>query len=79
MLAEAPDKMDGKAPTPAANHLLDVDEDSPLLEEDSAQVFHTFVAKKLLLCKRARPDLQTAVAFLTTRVSGRPVRTTTRS
>ena len=68
MLAETPKEMDGKAPTPAANHLFDVDEDSPLLEEARAQVFHTFVAKTLFLCKRARPDLQTAVAFLTTRV-----------
>jgi hypothetical protein len=30
--------------------------------------FHTYVAKTLFLCKRARPDLQTAVAFLCTRV-----------
>lgn len=30
--------------------------------------FHTYVAKCLFLCKRARPDIQTAVAFLTTRV-----------
>ena len=44
MLAEAPDEMDGKAPTPAANHLFDVDEDSPLLEEDRAQEFLTSVA-----------------------------------
>ena len=60
MLAEAPDEMDGKAPTPAANHLFDVDEDFPLLEEVRAQVFHTFVVKTLFFCKRARPDLQTA-------------------
>ena len=30
--------------------------------------YHTFVAKSLFLCKRGRPDIQTAVAFLTTRV-----------
>ena len=68
MLAEAPDEMDGEVPTPAANHLFDIDEDSPSLDEDRAQVFLTFVAKTLFLCKRVRPDLQTAVAFLTTRV-----------
>ena len=28
--------------------------------------FHHNVAKLLFLCKRARPDLQTAVAFLST-------------
>ena len=49
MLAEAPDEMDGKAPTLAANHNFDIDEDSPLLDEDRAQVFHTFVAKDAIL------------------------------
>jgi hypothetical protein len=31
-------------------------------------VFHNFVARSLNLTKRARPDIHTAVAFLTTRV-----------
>ncbi len=31
-------------------------------------MLHTYVAKTLFLCKRARPDLQTVVAFLCTRV-----------
>ena len=30
--------------------------------------FQTYVVKCLFLCKRARPDIQTTVAFLTTRV-----------
>jgi hypothetical protein len=33
-----------------------------------AQVFHTYTAKTMFLCKRARPYLQTAVAFLCTRI-----------
>ena len=32
--------------------------------------FHTYVAKALFLCKQARPNIQTAVAFLTTQVKG---------
>jgi hypothetical protein len=68
MLADLPKEMDGEAPTPAANHLFDVDDDCPLVSEEKAQFFHTYVAKTLFLCKRARPDLQTAVAFLCTRV-----------
>jgi hypothetical protein len=68
MLADLPDEMSGEATTPAANHLFDVDEDSPKVDEKKAQFFHTYVAKTLFLCKRARPDLQTAVAFLCTRV-----------
>jgi hypothetical protein len=33
-------------------------------------LFHHNVAKLLFLCKRARPDIQTAIAFLCTRVKG---------
>jgi hypothetical protein len=60
--------MDGEAPSPAANHLLTVNNYNIKVDEKKAQFFHTNVAKMLFLCKRARPDLQTAVAFLSTRV-----------
>ncbi len=33
-------------------------------------MFHHNVAKMLFLCKLARPDIQTAVAFMCTRVNG---------
>ena len=33
-----------------------------------ASDFHTFTAKGLFVCKRGRPDVQTAIAFLTTQV-----------
>jgi hypothetical protein len=39
-----------------------------LLDEDNSELFHHFTAKLLFLSKRARPDIQTTVAFLTTRV-----------
>jgi hypothetical protein len=68
MLAELPHDMRGEAATVTANHLFDVDTEAVKLEEEVAQLFHHNVAKLLFLCKRARPDLQTAVAFLTTRV-----------
>ena len=68
LLAELEKEMDGVATTPAANHLFTVDEGKEKVTEDKAQLFHTFVAKTLFLCKRAHPDLQTAVAFLSTRV-----------
>ena len=38
------------------------------LDEATSQMFHTNTAKLLFLLKRARPDVQTAVAYLTTRV-----------
>jgi hypothetical protein len=68
MLEDLPDEMDGEAPTPAADHLFTIDEDSPKVDEKKAQFFHTYVAKTLFICKRARPDLQTAVSFLCKRV-----------
>ena len=68
MLADLPEEMNGVSPTLAADHLLDVDANQTKVNVKRAQFFHTYVAKALFLCKRARPDLQTAVAFLCTRV-----------
>jgi hypothetical protein len=56
------------ATTPAAEHLFKIDNDAVKLSEEMGKVFHNFVAKCLFLTKRARPDIHTAVAFLTTRV-----------
>ena len=39
------------------------------LEGDKARLFHTFVAKLLFVSKRGRPDIQVAIAFLSTRVT----------
>ena len=54
--------------TPAADHLLKVQDDQSKLNEQKAQTFHTFTAKALFATKRARPDIHISVAFLTTRV-----------
>jgi hypothetical protein len=64
-----PKDMLGKANTPAADHLFTVNGDAPPLEESAAELFHSTTAKLLFLCKRARPDIQTPIAFLCTRVS----------
>jgi hypothetical protein len=61
--------INGKAATPALDDLFDIDEDSPLLSADDKKFFHCQVAKALYAAKRARPDLGTAVAFLSTRVT----------
>ena len=68
ILAEMPEKMSGTAPTPAANHLFNVSLESPLLVPSEQEFFHHVVAQLLFLCKGARPDIQTAIAFLYTRV-----------
>jgi hypothetical protein len=69
MLEELPDNMDGTVATPAANHLFEVKLESTMLDHATTDFFHTNVAKLLFLCKRARADIHTAVAFLTTRVT----------
>eukprot|EP00978_Attheya_sp_CCMP212_P009535 scaffold22554_cov58-Attheya_sp.AAC.1 len=71
MLADLPSDMDGAAATAAPTHLFEVNITDPImLDEDNATLFHHNVAKLLFLCKRARPDIQTAVSFLCTRVKG---------
>ena len=53
---------------PWTERLFKVDEQSPLLEPEQAETFHTYVAKGLFLCQRARPDIQPAIIFLCSRV-----------
>jgi hypothetical protein len=62
-------KRSNRAKTSAApDDLFVVDEDAEKLSEDGQTAFHHLVAKTLYISKRARPDLSTAIAFLTTRV-----------
>jgi hypothetical protein len=68
MLLEMPEEWTGEAATPVSNHLFEVNAEAEQLDEEAAQTFHRIVAKLLFLCKRARPDSQTAVAFLCTQV-----------
>lgn len=71
ILDEAPVDMNGEAVTPAAEHLFTLNEVDPeKLDEPGSELYHRLVAKLLFLSKRSRPDIQTAVAFLTTRVRG---------
>ena len=72
IIKEAPDEFSGTAPTPAANHLFQIDEpehDIKFLSATNKQLFHHITAQLLYLSKRTRPDIQTAIAFLSTRVS----------
>ena len=71
MLDECPEYLGGRgtARTPATTKLFEVNESTDQLDENKADEFHHVVAQLLFLSKRARPDLQTAVAFLTTMVT----------
>jgi hypothetical protein len=68
LLNDFPFALDNKAaPTSAADNLFHI-RDSPPIDKLRADIFHTFVAKGLFACKRARPDIHTIIAFLCTRV-----------
>jgi hypothetical protein len=68
MLVELPDDMAGTARTPAGSHFFTVNQMAKTLDNEISIMFYHNTAKLLFLCKRARPDIQMAVAFLTTRV-----------
>jgi hypothetical protein len=57
-----------KSSYPWNETLFKVDEKTPKLSKEKRELFHTFVAKGLFVSKRGRPDIQPAIAFLSTRV-----------
>jgi hypothetical protein len=59
-----------KVSSPWTDSLFTINDKSPSLSKQNAELFHTMVAKGLFLCKRGRPDISPAIAFLTTRVRG---------
>ncbi|KAG7374846.1 reverse transcriptase RNA-dependent DNA polymerase [Nitzschia inconspicua] len=70
IVAQLPPTMaTGPSTTPAANHLFEVNNKAAKLSIQDSDLLHRLTTQLLYLCKRARPDLQTAVAFLTTRVA----------
>lgn len=70
MLEEFPEELGSAAATPASENLFKVDEASSALKlsVERSAIFHQFVAQLLFISSRSRRDIQTAVAFLTTRV-----------
>jgi hypothetical protein len=68
MIEEFPIDLGGSSATsPAADNLFDIG-NSKILDKQRAEELHTFVAKGLFACKRARPDIHTATTLLCTRV-----------
>ena len=60
--------MTGLATTPAADHLFKVRDNAPKLNKENAELFDKLVAQLLFVAQRGRPDLRTAISFLTKRV-----------
>jgi hypothetical protein len=72
IINEFPEEIIGTKVTPAADYLFKVRDrgEAKPLPEEQATIFHRTVAKLVFVQARARRDLQTPVAFLTTRVKG---------
>ena len=68
VLNKAASDMNGTAVTPASDNLFEVDTTADALDYKTAEYFHRMTARLLFASKRARPDIQVAVAFLCTRV-----------
>jgi hypothetical protein len=68
VLKDLPTDMDGTASTPASLNLFKIRDKATPLDAENSEFFHTTIAKLLFLCKRGRPNIQTAIAFLCTRV-----------
>jgi len=68
LLEEVPYDMEGIAKKPAACHLFNINDGARNLPEEKAHLFHHIVAKLLYLCPSMRQDIQTAMAFLCTRL-----------
>ena len=60
-------KLNRVAETPAGAHLFSNKGDG-ILNDEMWEVFHTFVAKGLFMCKRSQPNIQPTIAVLATRV-----------
>ena len=58
-----------KPVTPANKNIFGVSNEYEDLSEQKRDIFHSVIAKLLYITKRARPDIETTVAFLCTRGS----------
>jgi hypothetical protein len=70
VISEFTEMISGKVATPAGDHLFQIREGkkAKALEEERSLAFHHTIAQLLFMATRASRDIQTAVAFLTTRV-----------
>jgi hypothetical protein len=71
MLKEFPETIpESLRKCPWNEDLFEIYPNAKKLGNEKATAFHAFVAKALFISKRARCDIQPAIAFLTTRVKG---------
>ena len=69
MMKEFEHDVEATKRSPWSDKLFKVSTSAKKLEEERKAEFHTFVMKAMFLCKRARPDIQPGVCFLSTRTA----------
>ena len=62
------EEIKGTAVNPAKSKLFSINYESPRLTGNKKETFHSVTAKVLRISQQSRPDLNTAVSFLCTRV-----------
>ena len=63
------EELEGEVTSPAQHRLFQVNQDANPLDKNKKEIFHSATAKLLYIVKRARPDLETLVSFITMRVT----------
>jgi Reverse transcriptase (RNA-dependent DNA polymerase) len=69
VLHDLPSEMIGTSATPAANFLFNVNDECAKLDQSKKDIFVHYVMQLLYLSQRARPDIRTAISFLSTRLT----------
>ena len=68
ILSGLPEEMNGVTTIPASDHLFKTRNNAPKLSKTRAVLFHCVTAQLLFVAQRGRPDLRTAISFLTKQV-----------
>ena len=68
IMKDLPDDMSRTATSPAVEHLYKTRDNAVKLCNDPSELFHRVTAWLLFLCKRAHPNIQTAISIQFTRV-----------
>ena len=69
ILQDAPANLRGTSMVPAAKHLFTTRPDAPKISPQEQEICHHLTMQLMYLSQRGRPDIRTAVAFLSSRVS----------
>ena len=69
ILQDTPSNLRGTSMVPAAKHLFTTRHDAPKINPQEQEIFHHLTMQLIYLSQRGRPDIRTAVAFLSSRVA----------